>query len=192
MNELSGYRVLLCVTGGIAAYKSAALASQLVQAGCDVSVAMTRAAGRFVGPTTFEALTGNAVHTRLWSHGSGDIPHLRLSQTVDLIVVAPATANVLGKLACGIADDLVSTLLLGADAPLLMAPAMNVRMWAHPSVQRNVALLREQGVAFVGPESGWQACRAVGPGRMSEPDALMAAIVERLKQAPPRGTSAAR
>ena len=184
---LSGYEVLVCVTGGIAAYKTAALVSALVQQGGGVTVAMTRNAQRFVGPVTFEALTGRPVATRMWRrHSSASIPHLTLSETADLIVVAPATANIIGKLAGGIADDLVSTLLLGADCPVMLAPAMNVRMWQHPATQRNVAWLRENGYALVGPEEGWQACRAVGPGRMSEPETLLAEIQKQLLATPPK------
>lgn len=187
--SLSGYEVLVCVCGGIAAYKTAVLVSQLVQQNCGVTVAMTRAARRFVGPVTFQALTGRPVYTSLWDAGpQADIQHLKLSETADLVVVAPATANILGKLATGIADDLVSTLLLGADGPVLMAPAMNARMWKHPAVQRNVAALREAGVLMVGPESGWQACRAVGPGRMAEPETLLAAVREQLLRRPARAS----
>jgi phosphopantothenoylcysteine decarboxylase len=179
--DLSDHEVLVCVCGGIAAYKTASLVSSLVQQGCGVTVAMTRNARRFVGPVTFEALSGRPVATSMWKrHGAGEIAHLALSESVDLIVVAPATANIIGKLAGGIADDLVSALLLGADAPVLIAPAMNTRMWQHPATQRNVALLRENGYALVGPESGWQACRAIGPGRMSEPETLLGEIRRRL------------
>lgn len=186
-DSLLGYEVLFCVTGGIAAFKAAALVSALVQRDCDVTVAMTRAARRFVTSTTFRALSGRPVHTSLWPNAaSGDIQHLKLSESADLIVVAPATANVIGKLAGGLADDLVSSLLLGADCPLLLAPAMNERMWRHPAVQRNVRFLRDSGALFVGPGTGWQACRAVGPGRMSEPDELLAAITTQLKRNPPR------
>lgn len=196
---LSGYEVLVCVCGGIAAYKTAALVSQLVQHGCGVTVAMTRNARRFIGELTFQALTGRPVFSSPWrspgaagagaAAGSGDIQHLRLSETADLIVVAPATANVIGKLASGIADDLVSSLLLGAACPVLLAPAMNTRMWAHFAVQRNLALLREHGYAIVGPESGWQACRAAGPGRMSEPETLLAAVRERLQKVSPKNAA---
>jgi phosphopantothenoylcysteine decarboxylase/phosphopantothenate--cysteine ligase len=186
-DALHGYEVLLCVCGGIAAYKTATLVSALVQRGCGVTVAMTRNARRFVGPITFEALTGRPVVTNMWSgRGSARIQHLDHSETADLIVVAPATANVLAKLAGGIADDLVSTLLLAADCPLMLAPAMNARMWQHPATQRNVALLKERGCAFVGPESGWQACGTVGPGRMSEPETLLAETQEQLLKAPPK------
>ncbi|MEW6199254.1 MAG: flavoprotein [Planctomycetota bacterium] len=184
---LAGYEVLLCVTGGIAAYKAAALASALVQDGCGVTVAMTRCARRLVGPATFQALTGRPVLTTLW-HAGDDEPfqHLRPSERADLIVVAPATANIIGKLAGGIADDLVSTLLLGAACPVLLAPAMNTRMWQHPAVQHNVAFLRQHGFQLVGPEEGHLACGVEGPGRMSEPDTLRRAILETLRARPPR------
>jgi phosphopantothenoylcysteine decarboxylase/phosphopantothenate--cysteine ligase len=184
---LADSEILVCVCGGIAAFKTAALVSQLVQAGCGVTVAMTRAARRFVGQTTFRALTGRAVHTSLWSsEASTDIQHLSLSERCDLIVVAPATANSIGKLASGIADDLVSSLLLGAACPVILAPAMNTRMWEHPAVRRNLALLRDWGFTLIGPDSGWQACRAVGPGRMSEPDTLFDAICSALAARPQR------
>jgi len=185
--ELRGYELLVCVTGGIAAFKVAQLVSQLVQAGCGVTVAMTRHARRFVGATTFRALTGRPVLTSLWSADESDaMPHLRPTEVADLVLVAPATANILGKLAHGIADDLVSTLLLAADGPVLLAPAMNARMWRHPAVQRNVALLREQGCLLVGPQEGWLACGDVGVGRMSEPEELLAAVRSELLRRPPR------
>jgi len=185
--ELSGYELLVCVTGGIAAFKVAQLVSQLVQAGCGVTVAMTRHARRFVGPTTFRALTGRPVLTSLWPADESDaMPHLRPTEVADLVLVAPATANILGKLAHGIADDLVSTLLLAADGPVLLAPAMNARMWRHPAVQRNVAFLREHGYLLVGPQEGWLACGEVGPGRMSEPEELLAAVRSELLRRPRR------
>lgn len=186
-SSLAGYEVLVCVTGGIAAYKTATVVSTLVQRGSGVSVAMTRNARRFVGPVTFQALSGRAVHLDPWRPAdAGDITHLKLSESADLAVVAPATADVIGKLAAGLADDLVSTLLLGAACPVMLAPAMNTRMWQNAAVQRNVAFLRDAGVRMVGPESGWQACRAVGIGRMSEPDEIVAAIIEQLRAAAPR------
>lgn len=127
------------------------------------------------------------MHTSLWPNAStGDIQHLKLSEKADLLVVAPATANILGKLAGGIADELVSSLLLGADCPVMLAPAMNERMWRHPAVQRNVQFLRDNGFQLVGPNTGWQACRAVGPGRMSEPDELLAEISAVLLRNPPK------
>lgn len=190
---LAGYEVLVCVTGGIAAYKTAALVSSLVQDGAGVTVALTRSAAKFVGAVTFRALSGRPVLTSLWhAEDPGAMEHLKPSETADLVVVAPATANILGKLAGGIADDLVSTLLLAADAPVLLAPAMNTRMWQNPAVQRNVAFLREHGLLFVGPEDGWLACGVVGPGRMSEPEALRAAITRQLRARPPRSAARGR
>jgi len=187
---LRGYELLVCVTGGVAAYKVAFLVSRLVQDGCGVTVAMTRAARRFVGPTTFQALTGRPVLTSQWhARDPGAMEHLRPSETADLLLVAPATANILGKLAGGIADDLVSTLLLGADCPVMLAPAMNTRMWRHPAVQRNVRFLREHGLHFVGPAEGHLACGATGPGRMSEPDELYAAVRAALLGLPPRSAA---
>ncbi len=185
--ELAGYEVLVCVCGGIAAYKVAALVSELVQAGCGVNVAMTRAARKFIGAMTFRALTGRPVYTSLWrTDDAADIKHLSLTEAADLVVVAPATANILGKLAGGLADDLVSSLLLGAASPVLLAPAMNTRMWQHPAVQRNVAWLREAGFHFVGPDDGWLACRAVGPGRMSEAGAILDQARRLLCERPPK------
>ena len=184
---LRGYELLVCVTGGIAAYKVAAVVSRLVQDGCGVTVAMTRSARQFVGPTTFRALTGRPVLTSLWrGDDPGAMQHLRPSESADLILVAPATANIIGKLANGIADDLVSTLLLGADSPVMLAPAMNARMWQHPAVQRNVGFLRDNGSLLVGPEEGWLACRTQGSGRMSEAQTLIDAVREQVLCRPPR------
>ncbi len=189
LRPLSGYELVVCVTGGIAAYKSATLVSRCVQAGAGVTVCMTRSAKKLISEVTFRALTGRPVHSDLWRRANDtDMQHLSLSERADLLVVAPATANIIGKLASGIADDLISTLLLGVDCPVVMAPAMNNRMWAHPAVQRNVAFLREMGVELIGPDDGWLACRHVGPGRMSEPEAIFERLSERLKRSPPRGT----
>lgn len=186
-SALRSYEVLVCVCGGIAAYKTAALVSVLVQRGCGVTVATTRNARRFVGPTTFAALTGRPVITSMWKGaGAPEIQHLKRSEAADLILVAPATANIVAKLAGGIADDLISTLLLGADCPVMLAPAMNTRMWEHPATQRNVAFLREHGYRLIGPESGWQACRMVGPGRMSEPETILAEVEQQLRSTPPK------
>ncbi len=173
--------------GGIAAYKVCHVVSRLVQRGCGVTVAMTDAATRFVGPLTFQALTGRAVFTSLWpGEGPLDQPHLRLTETADLFLVAPATANLIGKFASGIADDLVSTLMIGRDCPALLAPAMNTRMWENPIVQRNLATLRELGYALVEPGEGWLACRTIGQGRMAEAEAILDAVVTALKANPPR------
>lgn len=188
-NELDGYEVLLCVTGGIACYKAAALTSRLVQAGAGVSVAMSRAARRFVTPLTFHSLSGRRVFTSLWeANDRHDPQHIGLTERADLMVVAPATANAVGKIAGGIADDLVSTLAMTATAtcPILLAPAMNSRMWASPIVQANLERLRGFGLATVGPNEGWLACRTVGHGRMSEPEEILAAAKDILLRRPPK------
>ena len=184
---LTNYELLVGVCGGIAAYKTAELVSRCVQHGAGVTVVMTRHARKFVGVATFRALTGRPVLTSMW-HGPDPhaMEHLRPAERADLFVVAPATANIIGKLAGGIADDLLSTLLLAADSPVLMAPAMNTRMWEHAAVQRNVAILKEMGTQFVGPDDGWLACGVTGPGRMSAPDAILAAATDLLAQRPPK------
>lgn len=186
-DSLTNYELLVGVCGGIAAYKTAELVSACVQRGAGVTVVMTRHARQFVGPTTFRALTGRPVLTSMW-HGpdSHAMEHLHPAERADLFIVAPATANILGKLAGGIADDLLSTLLLAADSPVLMAPAMNTRMWEHPAVQRNANLVCEMGVHMVGPEDGWLACGVSGPGRMSAPQAILAAATALLVQRPPK------
>ena len=168
--DLASKKILLCVTGGIAAYKVCEVASRLVQRGADVHVAMTAEALQFVGAMTFQALTGHAVATSLWDaqDAGGPVPHIALAQNADLVIVAPATANVIAKLAHGVADDLVPTLLLAAEPKrILMAPAMNEQMWNHPATQANCKTVAAYGVELVGPGSGWQACRTVGAGRMS-------------------------
>lgn len=169
-SELSDKKVLLCITGGIAAYKVCEVASKLSQAGASVHVAMTAEATQFVGAVTFQALTGKPVATTLWqANEATPIPHINLAQTADLILVAPATANIIAKYACGIADELISTLLLAADPKrVYMAPAMNEQMWNHPATQRNLKTVHEYGVTYIGPASGWQACGTVGVGRMVE------------------------
>lgn len=183
-NELSSREILVCVTGGIAAYKVCDVVSKLVQAGAGVTVAMTAEAVHFVGPTTFAALTKRAVHTTLWTSstpGADPIPHIQLAQKADLILVAPATANIIAKLANGIADELVSTLLLAAEPRrLLLTPAMNQGMWSHPATRRNCSRVLDDGAVFVGPGDGWQACRDIGPGRMSEPTEILDAVRGRL------------
>ncbi len=175
--------ILLGVTGGIAAYKSADLASKLVQAGASVSVVMTESATQFVGPITFEALTNRPVHRQLFSpheHYRGE--HIGLAQRADILIVAPATANFLGKVAHGMADDLLSTLILTMTGPVLLAPAMNSEMWNKPSVQRNIAAIQQDGIEIIEPGSGWLSCRQVGPGRMAEPEEIVARIAERLER----------
>jgi phosphopantothenoylcysteine decarboxylase/phosphopantothenate--cysteine ligase len=181
-STLSSRSLLVCVCGGIAAYKVADLVSKLAQAKASVTVAMTDEAQKFVGPATFRALSANSVYTDLWDHLEGKDPqHIRLAQTADLVVVAPCTANTLAKMAHGLADDLVSTILLATDPrKVLIAPAMNEAMWNHPATQRNAKAVFDDGVQFVGPGAGWQACRTVGVGRMSEPAEILAAIEQRL------------
>ena len=189
-----GREVLLGVCGGVAAYKSADLCSSLVQAGAGVTVVMTRGAASFVGPTTFEALTGRPVHAELYApkeHPRGE--HIGLADRADLFVVAPATAHFLAKAALGLADDLLSTLVLTCECPQVYAPAMNTAMWEKPSVRRNVATLRGDGVTIVGPGEGWLSCGRVGAGRMAEPAAILAAVaaVAAVAAAPPAAPAAA-
>lgn len=177
-------RVLVAVTGGIAAYKVPELVRALRRAGCAVRCAMTASAGQFVAPLVLQTLSGESVRTDLFEREQeGQIDHIALADWAELVVVAPATANLLAKLASGLADDLVSTLLLATRAPLLVAPAMNVNMWNHPATRANVATLRERGVRFVGPESGPLACGWEGEGRMAEP-AVIVAEAERQLGAP--------
>jgi phosphopantothenoylcysteine decarboxylase/phosphopantothenate--cysteine ligase len=165
--------LLVGVTGGIAAYKTAALVSQLVQAGARVQVVMTAAATQFVGPATFAALTGREVATDVIEPQRYPLaPHIVLAQQAELLCVAPATASFLAKAACGLADDLLSTTLLAFTGPVVVAPAMNGDMWAKPAVQRNVDQLRADGLTLVGPEEGWLSCRRRGPGRMASPDRI--------------------
>lgn len=187
--DLADYEVVVGVGGGIAAYKVCHVVSRLVQRGCGVTVAMTDAGSRFVTPLTFQALTHRQVFTSLWAtEGYYDPQHLSLTEVADLFLVAPATANLIGKFANGIADDLVSTLMTGRDCPALIAPAMNTRMWENPVVQRNVTTLSELGYAFVEPGSGWLACRTIGAGRMAEAETILEAVVQALEAKPPRKT----
>ncbi len=175
---LTGRRILLGVTGGIAAYKSAYLARRLSERGAEVRVVMTTAAERFVGRQTFAAITGNPVERDLFD-GSSPSPHTDLARWAELIVVAPATTNLIGRIANGLADDLLSNTLLAARVPVVIAPAMHTEMWEHPATQRNVGRLREDGYEIVGPDSGELAGGDVGPGRMSEPEDILA-VVEKL------------
>ena len=178
MDKVLNRRVLLGVTGGIAAYKVAELARLLIRNNVEVQVAMTEAATRFVTPATFQALTGKPVVTDLWDASfANNMAHIELSRGADAIVVAPASADFLAKLAHGIADDLLSTTCLARNCPLLVAPAMNVEMWDNPATQRNVATLRADGVTVMGPAPGDQACGEVGMGRMLEPEEILQAVV---------------
>ena len=175
---MNGHELLIGVTGGIAAYKTAALVSQLVQAGAGVTVIMTRSATRLVAPKTFEALSGRPVGLGVF--GGGAHPHIEAAQRAELLCVAPATANILAKAACGLADDLLSTVLLAFNGPVLMAPAMNSVMWEKPAVQRNLAQLRADGVQLIEPGEGRLSCGMYGPGRMAEAETIFKAIADRL------------
>jgi phosphopantothenoylcysteine decarboxylase/phosphopantothenate--cysteine ligase len=172
---LSGRRILLGITGGIAAYKSAYLARRLVEQGAEVRVIMTASAQEFVGSQTLAAITGHDVQTELFA-GSSPSPHTDLASWAEIIVVAPATTNTLGKLAGGLADDLLSNTLLAARCPVLLAPAMHTEMWEHPATQRNVSRLIDDGHRMVGPESGALAGGDEGVGRMAEPEQIVAAL----------------
>lgn len=169
-------RILLVVTGGIAAFKSAALVSAMVKGPYEVRVIMTAAASQFVAPATFAALSGHPVVMDTFDPSYPLGPHIELTRWAELLVVAPATANWIAKAANGLGDDLSSLVYLAFFGPTLIAPAMNAEMWRHRSVQRNVAQLAKDGVAFVGPEPGWQACRTEGEGRMAELPQLLDAI----------------
>jgi phosphopantothenoylcysteine decarboxylase/phosphopantothenate--cysteine ligase len=177
-SALQGSKLLLCVCGGIAAYKAADLVRRLREAGATVQVAMTQNAQRFVGAQTFQALSGFPVRSSLWdAQAEAAMGHIELARWADRILVAPATANTLAKLAHGFADDLVSTLCLATTAPLTVAPAMNHRMWLHPATQANIATLRARGVHIVGPDDGPLAEGESGPGRMREPLAIVSELV---------------
>lgn len=178
MDKVLNRRLLLGVTGGIAAYKVAELSRLLMRNNVEVQVAMTEAATRFVTPATFQALTGKPVITDLWdSSFANNMAHIELSRGVDAIVVAPASANFIAKIAHGVADDVLSTACLARNCPLLVAPAMNVEMWDNPATQRNVATLRTDGITVLGPAPGDQACGEVGMGRMLEPEEILQAVV---------------
>jgi phosphopantothenoylcysteine decarboxylase len=178
VSAFQNHEILIGVTGGIAAYKTADLTSKLVQAGASVTVAMTEAAKKFIGPTTFEALTNRPVYQNLFEpveHPQGE--HIGLARRADLYLIAPATADFLAKAAHGHANDLVSTLVLTVTCPVFVAPAMNTEMWNKPSVQRNLLQLKEDGLNFIEPGSGWLSCGQIGAGRMAEP----ADILEQLR-----------
>ncbi len=185
---LTGKRVLLIIGGGIAAYKTLSLIRLLRGQGCAVTPVLTQAGAQFVTPLSVSALAGQKVHNALFDlTEEAEMGHIELSRSADLIVVAPATADLMAKMAAGRADDLASTLLLATDTPVLLAPAMNVRMWQHPATQRNLATLRDDGIRFVGPDEGEMACGEHGPGRMAEPEAILAAIRAMLVQGPLAG-----
>jgi phosphopantothenoylcysteine synthetase/decarboxylase len=187
---MNGREIIVGVTGGIAAFKTAALVSQLVQGGAGVTVVMTAAAERFIGPATFAALTGRPVAREIFDEGQFPLgAHITLAERSELLVVAPASADFLAKAAHGLADDLLSTLYLAFSGRVLMAPAMNTAMWERAAVQRNIAQLRADGVQFVEPGTGWLSCRQVGAGRMAEPDAILAAIRDLLANVRPADNS---
>ncbi|MEW6164694.1 MAG: bifunctional phosphopantothenoylcysteine decarboxylase/phosphopantothenate--cysteine ligase CoaBC [Pseudomonadota bacterium] len=178
MNPLQGKRIVLGVTGGVAAYKAAELTRLLVKAGAAVDVVLTEAGSRFVGAATFQALSGHPVFTSLWDERfANGMAHIDLTRGADAILVAPATADFLAKLAHGFAGDLLATLCLARDCPLLVAPAMNRQMWENPATARNVAQVAADGIAILGPAEGEQACGETGAGRMLEPAELLDALV---------------
>ena len=182
MDLLSGKRIVLGVTGGVAAYKAAELTRLMVKAGAVVDTVLTESGERFVGAQTFQALSGRPVWTSLWdTRMDNAMAHIDLTRGADALVVAPATANCLAKLAHGLADDLLTTLCLARDCPLLVAPAMNRQMWDNPATRRNVAQLGADGVTILGPASGDQACGEVGDGRMLEAQQIFDALVSHLQ-----------
>ncbi len=185
---LAGKRILLIVGGGIAAYKALDLIRRLKERGAAVTPVLTRAGAEFVTPLSISALAGEKVHTHLFDlTDEAEMGHIQLSRVADLIVVAPATADLMARMAQGRADDLAATLLLATDTRVLLAPAMNVRMWTHPATQRNLATLRADGALVVGPNEGDMACGEFGPGRMAEPLEIVAAIEAALADGPLKG-----
>ena len=170
-----GRAILLAVGGGIAAYKSAILCSRLAQGGHDVRTAITKSAGQFIGAATLSALSGRPVASGMFEPSYPLGAHIEVARDLDLMIVAPTTANLLAKFASGTADDLVSTLYLQVECPVLLAPAMSSSMWDKAAVQRNLEVLQDDGCHFVGPETGWLCCRVSGNGRMSEPEKILQA-----------------
>jgi phosphopantothenoylcysteine decarboxylase/phosphopantothenate--cysteine ligase len=177
-------RIIIGLSGGIACYKVASVVSALAQSGAEVTVAMTDAATKFVGPLTFQALSGRPVYTSQWEHiESHDPQHINLARSANLMLIAPCTMDMLAKLATGRTDDAVSLIASAINVksqPILLAPSMNEVMWNQPSTQRNLQQLQHDGLAIIPPGSGWQACRTEGVGRMAEPDDLLAAVRKRL------------
>lgn len=177
MQDLAGKRVLLIITGGIAAYKSLELIRMIRKNGGSVRAILTRGGQQFITPLSVASLSGDVCYTDLFSlKDEAEMGHIRLSREADLVVVAPASADLIAKMAHGMADDLATTALLATDKPVMIAPAMNVRMWQHPATQANIATLQSRGVTVIGPEDGEMACGEYGPGRMSEPDVILHAI----------------
>lgn len=187
-NMLAGKHILLIIGGGIAAFKSLDLIRRLRERGADVTPVLTRAGEEFVTPLSVAALAGQKLYRDLFDLGDeAEMGHIQLSRVADLVVVAPATADLMAKMAGGLANDLASTLLLATDTPVLIAPAMNVRMWDHPATQRNLAILQGDGIKVIGPNNGDMACGEFGPGRMSEPLEIVAAIEGHLAAGPLKG-----
>jgi phosphopantothenoylcysteine decarboxylase/phosphopantothenate--cysteine ligase len=185
---LRSKKILLIIGGGIAAYKTLDLIRRLRERGADVTPVMTHAAAEFVTPLSVSALTGNKLYRDLFDlTDEAEMGHIQLSRIADIVLVAPATADLMAKMAQGLANDLASTLLLATDTPVTIAPAMNVRMWEHPATQRNIATLRGDGVRFVGPNDGDMACGEFGPGRMAEPLEIVAALEAQLADGPLKG-----
>jgi phosphopantothenoylcysteine decarboxylase/phosphopantothenate--cysteine ligase len=180
--DVAGRKVIVCVTGGIAAYKVIEVVRTLAQLGADVRVAMTASAHRFVGDQTLATLSGNPVATDLYGTGS-DVPHVELARGAEICVVAPATANIMAKMVTGLADEIVSATLLTVRCPVVVAPAMHTEMWENAATRANVEILEERGVTIVGPASGPLSSGDEGPGRLVEPDELVAAVLERLGRA---------
>lgn len=182
---LRGREIVVAICGGIAAYKVADLVSKLVQAGAGVSVCMTREAQEFITSLTFQALSGRPVRTDMFHLlDASDPQHIAITENADLMIVAPATNNIIAKVAHGICDDLISTMICASACPVVFAPSMNSRMWANAICQENVAKLTKLGYRFIGPDSGWLACRAVGPGRLADPSRLFAELVAMLPDKP--------
>jgi len=179
-------RVVVGVTGGIACYKVCDVVSLLYQKGFDVTVVMTESARKFVQPFTFQTLSHEKVYTDLFDEGAYDPSHIYLADRADLLLIAPATANILAKIAVGLADDLLSTCVLALKAPLMIAPSMNDNMWAHPTVRANLATLAARGAMCVAPEVGYLACDRVGAGRLPEPATIVAAVEKFLGPGPGR------
>ena len=178
MASLANKKIVLGISGGIAAYKSAELARALIQEGAQVQVVMTEAAQQFITPITMQALTGKPVFTNQWDDRiANNMAHIELSRQADAILIAPASADLIAKLSLGLADDLLSSLCLARDCPLLIAPAMNLQMWAHPATQRSIARLNSDGITILGPSSGDQACGEVGMGRMLEPSEICEQLI---------------
>ncbi|MCL4196621.1 MAG: hypothetical protein KJZ69_03940 [Phycisphaerales bacterium] len=180
-----GRSVVVGLTGGIACYKTAFIVSRLAQAGAQVTVLMTEAATRFVAPLTFQALSGRPVYTSQWEHvESQDPQHISLARSASLMLIAPCTMDMMAKLATGRTGDVVSLVSSAIDRtkqPCLLAPSMNAVMWGQPATQRALKQLREDGFTIIGPDSGWQACRTQGPGRMSEPEEILAAVAQAIQ-----------